>query len=235
MASLKSHVDDQKLLVNLELNAQRKEHYERMNSFHLIVTPVGDRLPVRGGSKVDFQRQEGSGRHKRGSMVKLTNTRNQESTATKCTVLGSDVGTLQLLTPRKFDTNMEATYTVDHVYWDQRSEYIHALDRASEMSSPLIESLIHPVQPSVRPEVRDLHFVNPNLNDSQKSAVENSISNFPLAIIHGPPGNIVSLDFLFIDSFRHRKNYSFDRDDFAISSAFPRCPYSGDSWIKCGG
>ena len=91
------------------------------------------------------------------------------------------------------------------------------------------------VQSSVKPEVRDLRFVNPNLNDSQKSAVQNSISNFPLAIIHGPPGNIVSLDFLFIDSFRHRKNYSLDRDDFAISSAFPRCPYSGDSWIKCGG
>ena len=195
MASLKLHVDDQKLLVNLELNAQRREHYERINSFHLIVAPVGNRLSVRGGSKVDFQRQEGSGRHKRGSMVKLTNTLNHESTATKCTVLGSDAGTLQLLTPKKFNTNTEVTYNVDYVYWDQRFEYIQALDRASEMSSPLIETLIHPIQSPVRPETRDFHFVNTNLNDSQKLAVQNSISNFPLAIIHGPPGNIVLVGF----------------------------------------
>ena len=194
-SALKRHVDDQRALMNLEFNAQRREYYKKTNSSSLTVAPKGNGSLLYGGSAVDFLKYAGSGRHKIGSIVKLIDTSNADGQSIRCTVLKSDSKGLQLLAPKKFNAKMEIKYKVEQVYWDQRTGYTQALERAEKLLSPLIETLIRSDLSVDEASSLELSFVNESLNSSQMVAVRNSISRPPLAIIHGPPGTIIHISY----------------------------------------
>ena len=195
-SSLKSHVDDQRALMNLEFNAQRREYYDKIRSSSLTVVPKSNGSSLYGGSAVDFLKHAGSGRHKAGSIVRLIDTSDADGPSTRCTVLKSDSKGLQLLAPKKFNAEAEKKYKVEQVYWDQRTGYTQALERAEKLLSPLIETLICSDRFVEEIPNLELSFVNKNLNSSQMVAVRNSISRSPLAIIHGPPGTIIHTGYI---------------------------------------
>ena len=97
--SLRSHVDDQRILMQLELNAQRREHYLKAEASTLTVVPVNSKTSAYGGLLVDFVRQLGSARCKTGSIVSLVGTSGTNNSPIRCTVMRADSKILQLLTP----------------------------------------------------------------------------------------------------------------------------------------
>jgi len=45
-----------------------------------------------------------------------------------------------------------------------------------------------PVDLSIDPELRDIEWVDPTLNASQKDAIRFALASREIALIHGPPG-----------------------------------------------
>ena len=189
--SLELHLDDQRMLMQLELNAQRREHYLSAGASTLVVVPLESKTSAYGGLLVNFVRLLGSARCKTGSIVSLIGISGTDVPSTRCTVMKADPKMLQLLTPKRFEPTVSAQYRVDKIYWDQRGGYLLAMQQAQDSPSPLTQLLTSPNPPMIVSALLKFPFVNKHLNCSQQTAVTNSISCYPLAIIHGPPGRFV--------------------------------------------
>ena len=98
-------------------------------------------------------------------------------------------------------------------------------DTPLDKFSPLANILLGQWTPTKVDKMEEIKFIDETLNDSQKDAVRFSLSTPEIALIHGPPGVILSIVILLTVDWKniypHRNNPPINF--IAISPVHPRC------------